>query len=223
MGRVVSVVSVVIVKGATGAGESVIVQPIMFYVFAALAIAGAVRVISARNPVHSVLFLVLVFFNVAGMFLLLGAEFLAMVLVIVYVGAVAVLFLFVVMMLDIKFVRLREGFLYYLPLGGLVGMILLIELAAVIAGWVFAPNIESLPKTTEAGVTNTEALGQILYTHYAYQFQTAGLALLVAMVGTIMLALRSRSGVRKQIIAHQLSRTKANSLEIRKVQTRGGV
>lgn len=200
-------------------------QSVMFYVFALIAITGAVRVILARNPVHSVLFLVLVFFNAAGLFLLLGAEFLAMMLVIVYVGAVAVLFLFVVMMLDINFVSLREGFLHFLPLGGLVGGILLVELVAVVTEWVFAHDIEAMQAEvmTGTGVTNTEALGQVLYTDYLYLFQAAGLVLLVAMVGTIMLTLRSRVGVRKQIIACQLARTKSNSLDIRKIPTRGGV
>ncbi len=202
-----------------------IVQSVMFYVFAAIAVAGAGGVVAARNPVHSVLFLVLVFFNAAGLFLLMGAEFLAMMLVIVYVGAVAVLFLFVVMMLDINFVRLREGFLHHLPLGGLIGIILLVELVAVIGGWVFVPDVEAVQAETmtSPGRTNTEALGQVLYTDYLYLFQAAGLVLLVAMVGTIMLTLRSRSGVRRQVIARQLERTKANSLDVRKVPTRGGV
>ena len=201
---------------------------IVFYTFATIAIFGSIRVISARNPVHSVLFLILVFFSVSGLFILLGAEFLAMILMIVYAGAVAVLFLFVVMMLDINVVSFREGFLYYLPIGGLIGLVLFIELAMVTAWWVFAPNVpvnavdvENLLVTHH--MTNTEALGQVLYTRYVYQFQTAGLALLVAMVGAIMLTLRSRSGVRRQMVSRQLMRTKANSLELKKVSTRGGV
>ncbi|KAF0119067.1 MAG: nuoJ [Rhodospirillaceae bacterium] len=210
-----------------GGGEGVVVHAVVFYVFAAIAIAGAVQVISARNPVHSVLFLVLVFFNAAGLFLLLGAEFLAMILVIVYVGAVAVLFLFVVMMLDINTLRLREGFLQYLPLGGLVGVILLAELTAVIGGWVFVPDVEEALQTggtaAMSGITNTEALGRVLYTDYVYLFQASGLVLLVAMVGSIMLTLRTRPDVRRQIIARQLERTKANSLKVRKVPTGGGV
>ena len=199
----------------------------MFYVFAAIAIAGAAKVVSARNPVHSVLFLVLVFFNAAGLFLLLGAEFLAMILVIVYVGAVAVLFLFVVMMLDINTLGMREGFLQYLPLGGLVGIILLAELTAVIGGWVFVPDVEEALQTSGAatapGLTNTEALGRVLYTDYVYLFQAAGIVLLVAIVGSIMLTLRTRPDVRRQVVARQLERTKANSLEVRKVPTGGGV
>ncbi len=198
---------------------------IMFYVFAIIAIFGSIIVITARNPVHSVLFLVLVFCNVAGLFLLLGAEFLAMILVIVYAGAVAVLFLFVIMMLNINIVPFREGFLSYLPIGGLIGMILFAELVMVAAGWVFAPNMPAgnLLATTTHGIPNTEALGQVLYTRYIYQFQTAGIALLVAMIGAILLTLRSRSGVRRQSVARQLVRTKANSLELKKVPTRGGV
>lgn len=199
----------------------------MFYIFATIAIISSIRVITARNPVHSVLFLILVFCNVAGLFLLLGAEFLAMVLIIVYAGAVAVLFLFVVMMLDINIVPLREGFLSYLPIGGLIGMILLVELVMVTAGWVIptgnllATTTHDLPNT--AALTNTEELGKVLYTRYVYQFQTAGIALLVAMIGAILLTLRSRSGVRRQSVTRQLVRTKANSLELKKVQTRGGV
>ncbi|MBF0093488.1 MAG: NADH-quinone oxidoreductase subunit J [Alphaproteobacteria bacterium] len=201
-----------------------IVQALMFYVFAAVAVAGAVMVISARNPVHSVLYLILVFFNAAGLFLLLGAEFLAMMLVIVYVGAVAVLFLFVVMMLDINTLRLREGFLQYLPTGAVVGLILLVELAMAGGGWVFASDVEELravPVLSE--ISNTEALGRVMYTDYLYPFQTAGVVLLVAMVGSIMLTLRRRPDARRQNIAAQLARHKKDTLEIKKVPSGGGI
>ena len=202
------------------------IQALVFYMFAAIAVAGGVMVISARNPVHSVLFLILVFFNAAGLFLLLGAEFLAMVLVVVYVGAVAVLFLFVVMMLDINFLRFREGFLQYLPTGALVGLVLLVELVTVFGGWVFgadAATARMVPVPDLATVTNTEALGRLIYTDYFYLFQAAGLVLLVAMVGAILLTLRSREGVRKQDIARQLARRKEDTLEIRKIPSGGGI
>ena len=170
-----------------------IIQTIAFYAFAAVTVAAGVMVISARNPVHSVLFLILAFFNAAGLFVLMGAEFIAMILVIVYVGAVAVLFLFVVMMLDINFVELRQGFLQYLPIGAL----------------------------TET--TNTAALGQILYTDYVYLFQTAGLTLLVAMIGAIVLTLRSREGVKRQRIGAQVSRSREDSVEIKHIEPGSGV
>ena len=202
-----------------------VVQAIMFYVFAALAVASGVLVVSSRNPVHSVLFLIVAFFNAAGLFVLIGAEFLAMILVIVYVGAVAVLFLFVVMMLDIDFVQLRSGFVRYLPIGALVGFILLAELVLVIGSWVVAPGLPSASAVSAAGgvpLTNTRALGDILYTRYVFAFQTAGLILLVAMVGAIMLTLRHRADVRRQSISAQLARTRAQSVEIVKVPIGGG-
>lgn len=202
------------------------IAALIFYMFAALTVGSAVLVISARNPVNSVLFLILCFFNAAGLFLLLGAEFLAMVLVVVYVGAVAVLFLFVVMMLDINFLKLREGFLQYLPTGAVIGLVLLVELATLFGGWAFAPDVEALiraPAPAVADVSNTEALGRVLYTNYAYLFQASGLVLLVAMVGTILLTLRRREGVRKQVIADQIARTAKNSVEIVKVPTGGGI
>jgi len=202
------------------------IQALVFYLFATVAVASAVMVISARNPVHSVLFLILTFFNAAGLFLLVGAEFIAMVLVIVYVGAVAVLFLFVVMLLDINYLKLREGFLQYLPTGGLIGLILLAELALVAGSWTFAPDAplsigSHIPDPSV--VTNTDALGRLLYTDYFYLFQISGLILLVAMIGTILLTLRSRPGVRKQKIRDQVYRTKADSVEIRKVPSGGGI
>ena len=202
-----------------------IVQAIMFYVFAALAVASGVLVVSSRNPVHSVLFLIVAFFNAAGLFVLIGAEFLAMILVIVYVGAVAVLFLFVVMMLDIDFADLRSGFVRYLPIGALVGFILLAELVLVIGSWVVVPGVPSPAAASAAGgvaLTNTRALGDILYTRYLFAFQAAGLILLVAMVGAIVLTLRRRTDVRRQSIPAQLARTRAQSVEVVKVPVGSG-
>src|SRR5215813_1542491 len=172
-----------------------IVQAVMFYVFAVIAVASGVLVVSSRNPVHSVLFLIVAFFNAAGLFVLIGAEFLAMILVIVYVGAVAVLFLFVVMMLDIDFVELRSGFVRYLPIGALVGLILLAELVLVVGTRAFAPGGPAAAALLPGAVAldNTRALGGILYTRYIFAFQGAGLILLVAMVGAIVLTLRRRA------------------------------
>jgi NADH-quinone oxidoreductase subunit J len=200
----------------------VIVQAIMFYIFAALAVAAGVMVVSSRNPVHSVLFLILAFFNAAGLFVLIGAEFLAMILVIVYVGAVAVLFLFVVMMLDIDFAQMRGGFVRYLPIGALVGFILLAELVLVIGSWVVAPGVPSPAAAGGVSLTNTRALGDILYTRYLFAFQAAGLILLVAMIGAIVLTLRHRADVRRQSIAAQLARTRAQSVEVVKVPVGSG-
>jgi len=197
-----------------------IVQAIMFYIFAALAVAAGVLVVSSRNPVYSVLFLILAFFNAAGLFVLIGAEFLAMILVIVYVGAVAVLFLFVVMMLDIDFADLRSGFVRYLPIGALVGFILLAELVLVIGSWVIIPGMPGPLGAPAAGgitLTNTRALGDILYTRYLFAFQAAGLILLVAMIGAIVLTLRHRADVRRQSISAQLARTRAQSVEVVRV------
>jgi NADH-quinone oxidoreductase subunit J len=189
-----------------------------FYVFSAVMIACALMVVAARNPVHSVLFLILAFFNAAALFVLLGAEFLAMILVVVYVGAVAVLFLFVVMMLDVDFVRLRSGFMTYLPLGALIGLVLLAELGIVVGGWAFSGGRELLVHPTPEGVSNTAALGRILYTDYIFYFQTAGMVLLVAMIGAIVLTLRHRPGVRRQSISAQVSRTVEGSIEMRDVK-----
>jgi len=186
-----------------------------FYLFAFILIASAVMVIAARNPVHSVLFLILAFFNAAGLFVLLGAEFLAMILVVVYVGAVAVLFLFVVMMLDIDFAELKRGTLQYLPFGALIGLILVAELVMAGSAWVLKPVAKTaFASATPAGVSNTAALGHILYTDYVYYFQIAGLVLLVAMIGAIVLTLRSRPGVRRQVIAVQNARTAAMAVEL---------
>jgi NADH-quinone oxidoreductase subunit J len=201
-----------------------IVQGLAFYLFAFIAVAAAVMVISARNPVHSVLFLILTFFNAAALFVLMGAEFLAMILIVVYVGAVAVMFLFVVMMLDINFTELRQGFLQYLPIGGLVGLVLLAELLIVLGGWTLAPEAAaggSAP--TPQAVSNTDALGQLIYTHYFYLFQASGVVLLIAMIGAIVLTFRRRPGVRRQNIGEQLRRRPEDSVEVRKIQTGKGI
>jgi len=200
-----------------------ILPAIFFYTFSAVAIAAAVMVIGARNPVHSVLFLILAFVNAAGLFVLLNAEFLAMILIVVYVGAVAVLFLFVVMMLDVDFVELRQGFLNYLPVGGLIGVVLLVELLAVLGAWAFAPEASAAPPAPVPDISNTAALGQIIYTRYIYFFQAAGLVLLVAMVGAIVLTLRHRENVKRQSIAAQVARTPATAIEIRKVESGKGI
>ncbi len=201
-------------------------QLLIFYVFALVTVAAGVMVISARNPVHSVLFLIAAFFNAAGLFVLIGAEFLAMVLVVVYVGAVAVLFMFVVMMLDVNFVQLREGFLQYLPLGLLVGLVLLSELVLVAGSWALAPAVPAdlaAPASDAPVVDNTTALGLLLYTDYFYLFQAAGLLLLIAMIGAIVLTHRRREGVRRQSIADQVSRRREDSVELRKVRPGQGV
>jgi NADH-quinone oxidoreductase subunit J len=194
-------------------------QAIAFYVFAAVMIASALMVISARNPVHSVLFLILSFVNAAALFVLLGAEFLAMILVVVYVGAVAVLFLFVVMMLDIDFVALRRGFMEYLPLGALIGLVLMSELLIALGAWAFGGSVPAARSNpVAANVSNTQALGQILYTDYIFSFQTAGLILLVAMIGAIVLTLRRRPGVKRQSIGRQIARGPASAIEMRDVK-----
>ena len=200
------------------------VAALFFYIFSAVAVASAVMVISARNPVHSVLFLILCFFNAAGLFVLLGAEFLAMILVVVYVGAVAVLFLFVVMMLDVDFVELRQGMLNYLPVGASIGLIVLVELALVLGSWAIDPkSVATHAAPTPTDVTNTEALGRILYTDFIYYFQAAGLVLLVAMVGAIVLTLRHKEGVKRQNIADQVARNPASAIEIIKVKPGQGI
>jgi NADH-quinone oxidoreductase subunit J len=202
-----------------------IVQMLVFYLLSAVTVAAGVMVISARNPVHSVLFLILAFFNSAGLFVLIGAEFLAMVLVIVYVGAVAVLFMFVVMMLDINFIRMREGFLQYLPIGGLIGLILLVELILVAGSWTLSPQEGALltEQPTPPAVTNTEALGDLFYTSYFYLFQAVGFILLVAMISAITLTLRRRPDTRRQSIAEQVHRAREQTVELRKISPGGGV
>ncbi len=190
-------------------------EAIAFYFFSAILIASATMVIAARNPVHSVLFLILAFFNAAGLFVLMGAEFLAMILIVVYVGAVAVLFLFVVMMLDIDFAELKRGMLQYLPFGALIGVILVVELAMAGTAWILSPAASAAKAhATPEGVTNTAALGHIIYTDYVYYFQIAGLVLLVAMIGAIVLTLRSRPGVRRQVISIQNARTAAMAVDM---------
>jgi NADH-quinone oxidoreductase subunit J len=203
-----------------------IVQAACFWLFSLVAVASGVMVIAARNPVHSVLFLILAFFNGAGLFVLMGAEFLALILVIVYVGAVAVLFLFVIMMLDINFVELRQGFLQYLPIGALIGLVLFVELIFVFGAWEVASNVATAlaaPAPTSAHMTNTAALGEILYTRYIYAFQAAGMILLVAMIGAIVLTLRPRQDVRRQKIAEQVARKREATLELVKIRPRQGV
>ncbi|WP_425087313.1 NADH-quinone oxidoreductase subunit J [Stappia sp.] len=203
-----------------------VLQAIFFYLFAAIAVASAFMVIASRNPVHSVLFLILAFFNAAGLFILLGAEFLAMLLVVVYVGAVMVLFLFVVMMLDVDFVEMRQGFLQYMPVGGLIGMILLVELLLVLGVWVISPEVianTSAPAPVPQDGANVSALGQLIYTRYILYFQTAGLVLLVAMIGAIVLTLRHKEGVKRQDISTQVGRTRDAAIEVRKVETGKGI
>ena len=201
-------------------------QAIFFYLFAFIAVASAFMVISARNPVHSVLFLILTFFNAAGLFLLTGAEFLAMILLVVYVGAVAVLFLFVVMMLDVDFAELKSGALQYAPIGALVGLVLAAEMIVVFGGYTFAPQLaEKITRPTPALTErhNSAALGDILYTDYLYSFQLAGLILLVAMVGAIVLTLRHKVGIKRQNISAQVRRTPATAIEVKKVETGKGI
>ena len=201
-----------------------IIQALAFYLFAGILSLSALAVITARNPVHSVLFLILAFFNASGLFLLLGAEFIAMILVIVYVGAVAVLFLFVVMMLDINFSDLRKGAMQYVPVGLLIGLILLIELAVIYQTW----SLDSITATASISmanmgeITNTELIGANLYTNYVLPFQIAGLILFVAMIGAIVLTHRSRPGVKRQKVAQQYARQRDEAMEIVKVTPRTG-
>ncbi|MGH1455389.1 MAG: NADH-quinone oxidoreductase subunit J [Alphaproteobacteria bacterium] len=203
-----------------------LIQAIAFYFFAAILVISALKVITARNPVHSVLFLILAFFNAAGLFVMLGAEFVAMILIIVYVGAVAVLFLFVVMMLDIDFSNLRKDSMQYIPVGLIVGGVLVFELVAVYSYWVFAgdavANID-LPIKPDLEMSNSHQLGMVLYTDYVLPFQLAGLILFVAMVGAIVLTLRKRPGVKKQKVAEQHARKQSDVLEIKKVTSGTGV
>jgi NADH-quinone oxidoreductase subunit J len=201
-----------------------IIQAIAFWIFAVVAVISGILVVANRNPVYSVLFLILTFFNAAGLFVLMGAEFLAMMLVVVYVGAVAVLFLFVVMMLDINFVALRQGFVRYLPIGAIVGVILVVELFFIFGGWLAPGTATTLGAPTPAleQASNTQALGQLLYTKYFYLFQSAGMILLVSMIGAIVLTHRQRVGVKRQRIATQLERGR-DSVEIKNVPSGSGV
>ncbi|GAA5107183.1 NADH-quinone oxidoreductase subunit J [Bartonella jaculi] len=197
-----------------------------FYLFAFIMLASAVVVITARNPVHSVLFLILAFFNASALFLLAGAEFLGLILLVVYVGAVAVLFLFVVMMLDVDFAEFKSGALRYAPIGVFIGFVVAVELIIVFIGSHFSPVIGihiTQPMPDLAQRTNTQALGDILYTDYVFYFQIAGIILLVAMIGAIVLTLRHKSGVKRQSIAAQVSRTVENAIEIKQVESGKGV
>jgi NADH-quinone oxidoreductase subunit J len=200
-----------------------------FYLFSAIMVGSALMVVAARNPVHAVLFLILAFVNAAGLFVMLSAEFLAMILIVVYVGAVAVLFLFVVMMLDVDFAELKQGFLQYLPIGALIGVVFLIELIFIAATVVAGGKIEGAPLAVNAvaesarKLSNVKAIGQVLYTTYVYYFEAAGLILLVAMIGAIVLTLRRREGVKRQSAVEQNARTKLTAMELRKVPFRQGV
>jgi NADH-quinone oxidoreductase subunit J len=203
-----------------------LLHAIFFYVFAAVVVASAVMVIAARNPVHSVLFLILAFVNAAGLFVLMGAEFLAWILIIVYVGAVALLFLSVVMMLDVDFAELKRGVLTYLPVGALIGAVLLIELLIIAGAWAVGPEVSktiTAPIPPASQVSNTTALGLVLYTNYIYFFQAAGIILLVAMIGAIVLTLQHKPNVRRQSIAEQVARTKNTAIEIVKVKSGQGL
>ena len=190
---------------------------IFFYLFATVVIGSAFMVITAKNPVHAVLFLILTFVNAAGLFMLAGAEFLALLLIVVYVGAVAVLFLFVVMMLDVDFAELRAGYLDYLPIGGVIGLIMLAELLMVLGSWIAAPGAASepvVPIPDMDKIANIQALGDVLYTQYVFYFQIAGMILLVAMIGAIVLTLHHKEKVRRQDIGEQVARTPATAIEI---------
>jgi len=195
-----------------------------FYLFAFIMLASAIMVVSVRNPVHSVLFLIVVFVNAAALFLLTGAEFLAMILLVVYVGAVAVLFLFVVMMLDVDFASLKQGALQYAPIGALIGLILLVELIMLFVSRSIQPQIaQTLPESADETLHNTARLGNILYTDYVLYFQLSGLVLLVAMIGTIVLTMRHRDGVKRQSISAQVARRPESAIEIKQVQSNKGI
>jgi NADH-quinone oxidoreductase subunit J len=196
---------------------------LFFYLFAGVAVASAFMVIASRNPVHSVLFLILTFVNASGLFILIGAEYLAMLLVVVYVGAVAVLFLFVVMMLDVDFVELRQGFLQYLPVGALVGLVFLAELVLVLGTWTFGEGVTGAVASAGPGVSNAVQIGRVLYTDYVFFFQAAGLILLVAMIGAIVLTLRHKENVKRQSVPVQNARTKAMAIDVVKVPSGKGL
>jgi NADH-quinone oxidoreductase subunit J len=197
---------------------------LFFYLFAGICVASAFMVIAAKNPVHSVLYLILAFVNAAGLFVMLGAEFLAMILIVVYVGAVAVLFLFVVMMLDVDFAELKQGALQYLPIGMLIGGIFLAELLLVVGGWVIGPGVpQAITAPIAAKASNVEVIGLVLYTRYVYFFEAAGMILLIAMVGAIVLTLQHRVRVRRQNVLAQNARTPATAMEVVKVRTGQGL
>jgi len=201
-----------------------ILPALFFYLFAGVCVASAVMVIVSRNPVHSVLFLILAFVNASGLFVLMGAEFLGMMLIVVYVGAVAVLFLFVIMMLDVDFVELREGFIQYLPIGLVIGGIFMFELLLIVGAWVINPAVtKNITAVIPANVSNTEALGLVLYTKYIHYFQLAGMVLLVAMIGAIVLTLRHKAKVKRQDINVQNARTPELAMAVRKVASGQGL
>ena len=201
-----------------------IVAALFFYLFAGTCVACAVMVVAARNPVHSVLYLILTFVNAAGLFVMMGAEFLAMILIVVYVGAVAVLFLFVVMMLDVDFAELKQGVLQYLPIGMLIGGIFLAELLLVVGAWAIGPGIpQAIVAPIPNNISNTEAIGLVLYTRYVYFFEAAGMILLVAMIGAIVLTLQHRPRVRRQDIGEQVARKPSTSIEVVKVRSGQGL
>jgi NADH-quinone oxidoreductase subunit J len=201
-----------------------ILPALFFYLFAGICVASAVMVIVSRNPVHSVLFLILAFVNASGLFVLMGAEFLGMVLIFVYVGAVATLFLFVIMMLDVDFTELREGFLEYLPIGLVIGGVFMVELLLVAGGWVINAGVaKAITAAIPTNVSNTEALGLVLYTRYIYYFQLAGMVLLVAMIGAIVLTLRHKASVKRQDINVQNARTPELAMTVRKVASGQGL
>ena len=201
-----------------------ILPALFFYLFAGVCVASAVMVIVSRNPVHSVLYLILAFVNASGLFVLLGAEFLAMILIVVYVGAVAVLFLFVIMMLDVDFVELREGFIQYLPVGVVIGGIFLFELLLTVGAWVINPTVsKTITAPIPTNVSNTEALGLVLYTKYVHYFQLSGMVLLVAMIGAIVLTLRHKASVKRQDINVQNARTPEMAMAMRKVTSGQGL
>jgi len=195
---------------------------LFFWIFSIVLVGSALAVIVARNPVHSVLFLILAFVCAAGIFLILGAEFLAMILVIVYVGAVAVLFLFVVMLLDVDFARFKEGFVQYLPQAALIALIVAAQLIYVVGGWHSSPAA-AVPAAPSGTLSNTAALGEVLYTRYFYFFQAAGLILLTAMIGAIVLTLQHKANVKRQNVADQVARTPKDGVELRKVPSRAGI
>ena len=196
----------------------------MFLRFKMMPAMPIVNRIAAKNPVHSVLFLILAFVNASALFVLMGAEFLAMILIVVYVGAVLVLFLFVVMMLDVDFAELRQGFLQYLPVGVLVGVVFLAELLLVVGAWVIGPGLpQAISSPIPGNLTNTEALGRVLYTQYVYYFQASGVVLLVAMIGAIVLTLRHKPNIKRQNISDQVARTKATAMDVRQVKSGQGL
>ena len=203
-----------------------VLATLAFYLFASVAVAAGLFVVFARNPVHSVLWLILAFFSSAGLFVLMGAEFVAMLMVIVYVGAVAVLFLFVVMMLDVDFAELKDGLAQYMPVGLLIGVVLLVELGLVFGHWIFsdaAPDMRAAVAPAPEDVQNTAALGRLIYTDYIYLFQAAGVILFVAMVGAIVLTLRHRPDIKRQDIVAQIHRERHEAVELKDIKPGQGI